>query len=382
MTARHITRSLTLGVATLALAGCSLTGNGDDEPSTQGDAASSSEVDAGGADGEQSAGGSGEVVLITHDSFSLPDEVIEEFTTQTGYDLTVQPSGDAGSMTNQLALTKDSPLGDVVFGIDNTFASRAVQEGVLASYTPADPPPGVSEQMLDGEASSYLTPIDSGDVCVNVDDTWFAERDIEAPQTLADLANPEYAGLLVTPGASTSSPGLAFMLATVAEFGEGGDGEEGWQEYWQALVDNDVKVTAGWEDAYLVDFSAGGADGDRPLVVSYASSPPFTINEDSGEPTTSALMDTCFHQVEYAGVIEGAENEAGAEALIDFMLGDSVQQALPESMYVFPVSEQAELPEDWARWAKVAEAPYEIPADEIEANRLEWVTQWADIATG
>ena len=267
MTARHITRSLTLGVATLALAGCSLTGNGDDEPSAQGDAASSSEADGGRADGGSSAEGSGEVVLITHDSFSLPDEVIEEFTTQTGYDLTVQPSGDAGSMTNQLALTKDSPLGDVVFGIDTTFASRAVQEGVLAPYTPADPPSGVSEQMLDGDASSYLTPIDSGDVCVNVDDTWFAERDIEAPQTLADLTDPEYAGLLVTPGASTSSPGLAFMLATVAEFGEGGDGQEGWQEYWQALVDNDVKVTAGWEDAYLVDFSAGGADGDRPLVV-------------------------------------------------------------------------------------------------------------------
>ncbi|MGB3762521.1 MAG: thiamine ABC transporter substrate-binding protein, partial [Ornithinimicrobium sp.] len=348
MTARHITRSLTLGVVTLALAGCSLAGN-DDDASDPGDAASASDGAADDPDTEQAAGG--DVVLITHDSFSLPEEVIEEFTTATGYDLTVQPSGDAGSMTNQLALTKDSPLGDVVFGIDTTFASRAVQEGVLASYTPADPPPGVSDQMLDGDASSYLTPIDSGDVCVNVDDTWFAERDIEPPQTLTDLTNPEYAGLLVTPGASTSSPGLAFMLATVAEFGEGGDGQQSWQEYWQALVDNDVKVTAGWEDAYLVDFTAGGGDGDRPVVVSYASSPPFTIAEDTGEPTTSALMDTCFHQVEYAGVIEGAENEAGAEALVDFMLGDSVQQALPESMYVFPVSEPDELPEDGARWA-------------------------------
>ncbi|MGB6021407.1 MAG: thiamine ABC transporter substrate-binding protein [Ornithinimicrobium sp.] len=382
MTARHITRSLALGVATLALTGCSLAGNGDDEAPAQGDAASSSGGAADSTDGDPSAQGSGEVVLITHDSFSLPEEVLEEFTAATGYDLTVQPSGDAGSMTNQLALTKDSPLGDVVFGIDTTFASRAVQEGVLAPYTPADPPPGVGDQMLDGDASSYLTPIDSGDVCVNVDDTWFAERDIEPPQTLADLTNPEYAGLLVTPGASTSSPGLAFMLATVAEFGEGGDGQEGWQEYWQALVDNDVKVTAGWEDAYLVDFTAGGGDGDRPVVVSYASSPPFTIDEETGEPTTSALMDTCFHQVEYAGVIEGAENEAGAHALVDYMLSDSVQQALPESMFVFPVSEQVELPEDWARWATVADDPYEIPAEEIEANRLEWVTQWADIATG
>lgn len=382
MTARHITRSVTVGIATLALAGCTLAGNGDDEPSTQGDAPPPSEAAGSTADADRATGGSGEVVLITHDSFSLPQEVLDEFTTQTGYDLTVQPSGDAGSMTNQLALTKGSPLGDVAFGIDNTFASRAVQEGVLAPYTPANPPAGVSEHMLDGEASTYLTPIDYGDVCVNVDDTWFAERDIEPPQTLADLTDPEYAGLLVTPGASTSSPGLAFLLATIAEFGDGGDGQEGWQEYWQELEENDVKITAGWEDAYLVDFTAGGAQGDRPLVVSYASSPPFTIGEDGGEPTTSALMDTCFHQVEYAGVIEGAQNEAGAQALIDFMLGDSVQQALPESMFVFPVSEEVELPEDWARYATVADDPYDIPADDIETNRLEWVTQWADIATG
>ncbi len=381
MTARHITRSLTVSLATLALAGCSLTG-GDEDPVSQEDAAASSEAAGSTEDPEQATGASGEVVLITHDSFSLPPEVIDEFTTQTGYDLTVQPSGDAGSMTNQLALTKGSPLGDVAFGIDNTFASRAVSEGVLAPYTPADPPAGMSNYTLDGDASAYLTPIDTGDVCVNVDDVWFNERDIEPPRTLQDLINPEYAGLLVTPGASTSSPGLAFMLATIAEFGEGGDGQEGWQEYWQALEDNDVKITAGWEDAYLVDFTAGGGDGERPVVVSYASSPPFTIPEGGSEPTTSALMDTCFHQVEYAGVIEGAQNEAGAQALIDFMLGDSVQQALPESMFVFPVSEEVELPEDWARYAEVAENPYEIPAEDIEANRLDWVTQWADIATG
>ncbi len=385
MTARHILRLLTAGLAAMALTGCSLVGNdpdNDDEPSTQGDVSAPSDGAGSTSDLARATGAGGEVVLITHDSFYLPPTVIDEFVEQTGYNLTVQPSGDAGSMTNQLALTKGSPLGDVAFGIDNTFASRAVQEGVLAPYTPSNPPAGMSEHALDGEASAYLTPIDYGDVCVNVDDVWFDQRDIEPPRTLQDLVNPEYAGLLVTPGASTSSPGLAFLLATIAEFGEGGDGQGGWQEYWQALEANDVKITAGWEDAYLVDFTAGQGQGDRPLVVSYASSPPYTVPEDGGEPTTSALMDTCFDQVEYAGVIEGAENEAGAQALIDFMLGESVQQSLPESMFVFPVSDEVELPDDWARYAKVADDPYEIPAQDIEANRLDWVTQWADIATG
>ncbi len=363
-------RRLTLVAGTLgalSLAGCSLAGTDDADTPDESSATSGAAA--------------GEVVLITHDSFTLPDEVKAEFTAQTGYTLRVQPSGDAGSMTNQLALTKGSPLGDAVFGIDTTFASRAFDEGILAAYTPTDPPAGVAEHALEGELSAYLTPIDVGDVCVNIDTTWFADEGLAEPETLDDLIKPEYSGLMVTPGATTSSPGLAFLMATIAEFGEGeGSDGDGWQGYWKALVANDVLVTAGWEDAYLVDFTAGGGGGERPIVVSYASSPPFTIPEGGTEPTTRALMDTCFNQVEYAGVIEGAANPEGGQAAVDFLLSDEVQAALPESMFVFPVSEQVELPPQWAEFAKVAEDPYDLPAADIEANRLDWTTQWADIA--
>ena len=351
------------GLAALGLAGCSLAG-GQEESSSGEDASSASDS------------GGGEVVLVTHDSFNLPDEVVSGFADETGYTLTVLPSGDAGEMTNTLALTQGSPLGDAVFGIDNTFASRAVDEGVLAPYTPKDPPAGVDDRALPGELADYLTPIDFGDVCVNIDRTWFEREGIEEPASLADLTEPEYKGLFVTPGASTSSPGMAFMLATIAEFGE-----QGWQQYWTDLVDNDVRVVSGWEDAYTVDFTAGGGDGDRPIVVSYASSPPFTIGDD-GVPTTKALMDTCFGQVEYAGVLEGAANEEGAQAAVDYLLSDAVQEALPESMYVFPVAQDATLPKEWESAAQVAEDPLDIPATTIEANREQWVSQWADIATG
>ncbi len=365
-------------VGALSLAGCSLIGSDSSDPAGGAESAD----DATSSDGGAATGAaSGEVVLITHDSFSLPDEVIAEFTAQTGYTLRQQPSGDAGSMTNQLALTKGSPLGDAVFGIDTTFASRAFDEGILAAYTPADPPAGVEEHELDGELAAYLTPIDVGDVCVNIDTTWFADEGLAEPSTLEDLTKPEYSGLMVTPGASTSSPGLAFLMATIAEFGDGeGAAGKGWQGYWNRLVANDVLVTAGWEDAYLVDFTAGGGAGERPIVVSYASSPPFTIPEGGTEPTTRALMDTCFNQVEYAGVIEGAANPEGGQAVVDFLLSDTVQEALPESMYVFPVSEQVDLPPEWAKFAQVAEDPYDLPAQDIEANRLDWTTQWADIA--
>ncbi len=364
---------------TVALSGCTLLGEDeptqDPEQNASGDAGQQTSDAAGSTD---PAPGQGEVVLVTHESFHLPDEVVAGFTEETGYEVVVQASEDAGALTNQLVLTKDSPTGDAVFGIDNTFATRAVNEGVLTAYTPADQPPEVTEHELPGEAADYLTPIDFGDVCVNVDDAWFAEHDQEPPQTLQDLTDPAYADLFVTPGASSSSPGLAFLLATIGTFGE-----DGWQDYWQDLMANGAQVTAGWSDAYGVDFTFSG--GDRPIVLSYASSPPFTIPEDaaegSAEPTTSALLDTCFRQVEYAGVLAGAENPEGAQALVDYLLTDQVQAAIPDAMYMFPVTD-VELPEVWAKWAKVAEEPVEVDPALIEEHRQEWVREWADIATG
>jgi thiamine transport system substrate-binding protein len=346
-----------LAGATLLLAGCSLGTGGDD-------------ADAGSASG----GPSKEVVVATHDSWNMSKQVLRDFEQQTGYDLTVQPSGDAGALTNKLVLTKGSPIADAVYGIDNTFASRAVDEGVLADFTP-DTNPGEDHEPQDEAAAAQLTPVDYSDVCVNVDDVWFEEHDLDPPASFEDLADPAYEGLFVTPAPSTSSPGLAFLAATVAEYGE-----DGWQDYWQRLVDNDVKVTAGWSDAYQVDFTAGGGSGDRPIVLSYASSPPFTIPEGEQEPTTRALLDTCFRQVEYAAVLDGAANPEGAQAFVDFLGSREFQQALPDEMYVFPVDPEATLPDLWAEFAVPAEDPRTLPESEIAAHRSQWLEEWADIA--
>jgi thiamine transport system substrate-binding protein len=211
-------------------------------------------------------------------------------------------------------------------------------------------------------------------VCVNVDDTWFADHNLAEPRTLDDLTKPAYRDLFVIPGASTSSPGFAFLLATIGEYGE-----DGWQDNWAALVDNGARIVSGWEDAYTVDFTAGGGDGDRPIVLSYNSSPPFTIPEGGDRPATSALLDTCFRQVEYAGVLAGSDNPAGAEALIDFMLSRPFQEALPDAMYVFPVDGRATLPPLWARWAEPAPDPISVPAAEISEHRDEWLREWSDV---
>jgi thiamine transport system substrate-binding protein len=313
------------------------------------------------------------LVLVTHDSFALSEGTLEAFTDSTGIVVDVQSGGDAGELVNKLVLTKDSPLGDVVFGIDNTFASRAAGNGVLERYVSGDLTEAEAPYLLpDGSGGEYLTPIDSGDVCVNVDHEWFASAGIPEPQTLDDLVDPAYAGLLVVEAANSSSPGLAFLLATIAAYGE-----DGWQDYWADLVANDVRVAASWSDAYYVDFSGAADDGDRPLVVSYASSPPVT--EPPG--STGVLLDTCFRQTEYAGVIAGTEHPAEARQLVDFLFSTVVQNDIPENMYVFPVNADAELPAAWAEYAQIATDPFELDPAEIDANRERWITEWAAIAT-
>jgi thiamine transport system substrate-binding protein len=312
------------------------------------------------------------LVLVTHDSFVLSDGILDQFTDATGIVVDVQQSGDAGELVNKLVLTKDSPLGDVVFGIDNTFASRAASNGVLEQYVSGDLTEAEDAFLLPaGSGGEYLTPIDSGDVCVNVDHEWFTAAGIPEPVTLDDLADPAYEGLLVVEAANSSSPGLAFLLATIAAYGDG------WPDYWSALVDNQVKVAASWSDAYYVDFSGPSSEGDRPLVVSYASSPPVEVPPGS----TGVLLDTCFRQTEYAGVIAGSEHPSEARQLVDFLFSTTVQNDIPENMYVFPVNADAELPATWAEYAEVATDPYEIDPAEIDANRERWITEWAAIAT-
>ena len=363
-----------IGVATLSLAACSL-GIDDETPSSSPSASDAAAPDASGSDDAQALGGT--VVLRTHDSFAVPEETLAAFTEATGVTVDVQSSGDAGQLVNTLVLADGDVDADVVFGIDSTFASRAVDAGLLAAHTPADQPASAEQYELPGEAADALTPIDVGDVCVNIDDTWFADRGVRPPETFEDLADPSYADLFVTPGAATSSPGLAFLLATVAEFGE-----NGWSDYWQRLMDNGTTLTSGWSDAYYVDFTAGGGDGDRPIVTSYASSPPFTIDEETGESTTSALLDTCYRQVEFAGVLEGSQNPEAARALVDFMVSPTFQQILPENMYVFPVDDSVALPPEWQQFAELADEPLELDPQTVAENRETWLREWEDVVGG
>lgn len=359
----------------LAAAGCS---------STAGSIAGTAPTSAAGSTAAAGSGtlavsgtASGPVTLVTHDSFVVDDAMLTAFEKSSGLEVTVLAQGDAGAMVNQLLLTGTNPLGDVVFGIDNTFASRALSAGILAPYTSPAAAGGADRF---GVGDDRLTAVDYGDVCVNVDHRWFAAKGLAEPTTFEDLTKPEYKNLLVAPSAATSSPGLAFLLGTVAHFGQ-----DGWQAYWTSLKNNGVKVTGGWTDAYTVDFSGSSGKGDRPLVVSYASSPPAELPSGaaaSAKPPTGALLDTCFRQVEYAGVLAGAKNPAGAQKVIDFLLSPQFQASVPEAMYVYPVDTSVALPASWQAAAPVAKDPATLTPADIAAHRDAWISSWSDLVEG
>ena len=322
-----------------------------------------------------SSGGSAakhEVVLVTHDSFALPKPLIQQFEKSSGLKLVVRQNGDAGQLTNKLVLTKSDPIGDLAYGVDNTFATRALSNGVFERYTPQDLPQGTQKWDLPGDDGTHLTPIDQGNVCVNIDKGWFASHHVTPPATLDDLAKPAFKGLTVIPGAATSSTGLAFLLETIAKYGD-----PGWKAYWTKLMANGAKLVDGWDQAYEVDFTQGGGKGTYPIVVSYDSSPAYTVS--GGTTTTASLPQTCFGQVEYAGVLAGAKNPDGAKKLLDFLISHPVQAAIPESMYMFPTVPGTPLPADWAKYAEQPSRPWTLPSADIDAHRDTWLQQWSDI---
>ncbi|SDD01045.1 thiamine ABC transporter substrate-binding protein [Actinokineospora iranica] len=319
-----------------------------------------------GGSGEQPGGRS--VVLVTHDSFEVDPALLERFRADTGVRIDVRKSGDAGALTNQLVLTKANPIGDVAFGVDTTFASRALDEGVFAEYRSPEAAKGPQRYAVDD--TGRVTAVDVGDVCVNVDTAALAARNLPVPAAYEDLADPRYKDLLVVEDPATSSPGLAFVLGTVARFGE-----PGWVGYWERLKANGVKVVSGWEEAYTQEFSGSSGKGPRPIVVSYASSPSAEVGAD-GLPRTAAVLGTCFRQVEYAGVLAGAKNPDDARKVLDFLLSEPFQAQVPDKMYVYPAREGVALPEAWRKAAPLPENPAVLPAGDIQANRERWVEQW------
>ncbi len=324
------------------------------------------------ADGGQDQAERSTITLMTHDSFSVSKRVLAEFRRETGIRVKVLAGGDAGEVVNTAILTKDEPLADLLFGVDTTFVSRALRAGIFERYR--SPALGEVSPAYRAGTRGRVTPVDWGDVCISYDKEWFADRGVPVPATLTDLTDPAYRGRLVVENPATSSPGLAFMLATIAELGE-----PAWRDFWAELRANDVEVTSGWEQAFNGSFSQGGGNGKRPLVVSYASSPPAAVYFSDPPPDSSpigTMLGSCFRQVEYIGVLKGTEHPGAARRFVDFALSEAFQADLPLQMFVFPVREGTPLPEVFTEFAEVPDEPLTLGPRVIGRNRERWIDEW------
>src|SRR3990170_2071309 len=296
-----------------------------------------------------------ELRIMTHDSFLASEALIAQFEQENNAKLSFLPSGDTGAALNKAILSKNAPLADVFYGVDNTFLSRALDEDLLEPYTSPLLASIPVEFKFDPE--NRALPVDYGDVCINYDKAYFADNNLALPQSLADLTNPVYKGLLVVENPATSSPGLAFLLATIAHFGEGG-----YLAYWQQLKDNGLVVVNDWGTAYYTNFSGSSGRGPQPMVVSYASSPPaeviFAETPLTEAPTASITAPgTCFRQIEFVGILSGTLQRALAEKFVDFMLSIPFQEDMPLQMFVYPVQPDAKLPEAFVKYAQVPQQP-------------------------
>ena len=310
------------------------------------------------------------LTMVAYDSFFVSDGIFDEFEAETGIAVEILTSADTGTMVSEAVLTVGDPVADVMWGIDNTFLCRGLENDIFTPYESA---------LLDSVDDSLklddhhrVTPVDFSDLCVNY---WTDALDGPAPTTIADLAEAEYAATFVTENPETSAPGMGFLLSTIAAFGDGG-----WQDYWRQLADNGVAVTPGWSEAYYGEFIAGG--GDRAIVMSYASSPVAELlfaDPPVDVPPTEALLDSCFRSIEFAGILAGTDHPEAAALLIDFLLSPTFQEDIPLNMFIFPANGDAELPPEFVEWAPLSDSPFTLAPDVIEANRDAWTEEWVEI---
>ena len=323
------------------------------------------------------------LTLVAYSAFA-PPAALTTFTETTGIAVEVLDAGDTGTMVAKAVLTAGTPEGDVLWGIDDPSVARALDGNVFVDHAvAAETLAALDPQLID--YAPTLTPVDVADVCVNVDIAWFVEHDVALPTELADLAEPAYRDLTVVENPASSSPGLAFLLATVAEFGPPGEpagGTAGIEAYWTALRDNGVAVVDDWDTAYYGSFTAGGGGGDRPIVVSYATSPPVTIifaeDPKPTEPTTASLPDTCYRVAEYAGVLAGTKYPTAAGRLVDFLVSAEFQAQLPETNFVYPARTDVALPQLFIDFAPRADAPLRLDPATVAVERDAWIEAFTD----
>lgn len=325
------------------------------------------------------------LTILTYDAFSVDREVIDNFTAATGVKVRFLMAEDAGGALNVALLNQDNPVADLLLGIDNTFLQIALDHHLLASYESphlARLTPG----LLPDDARGYVTPYDHGYVALNYNVAWFEEHNYTVPTTLEELTDARFQGVVAVQNPYTSSPGRAFLFATADYFRNDDDPGYDLDDWWSDMAANDLIITASWTEAYLKRYEGGYGQwepdfiGGAQLVVSYTTSPGIEAYYENTGTRALVIDRATFHQIEYVGVLDKADNVDAAREFIDFMLQEEFQAQLPYNQVMFPVVKDfdANLPQVYRDNAPIPEQPAELTNQELATRSEEWLQAWLE----
>tara|TARA_X000001036_G_scaffold281720_1_gene261638 strand:+ start:12153 stop:13271 length:1119 start_codon:yes stop_codon:yes gene_type:complete len=333
---------------------------------------------------EGSEGEANTLRILTYDIAAFSQEMLDGFTNTSGYEVELIRTDDAGGILEQMLQTQGAPQADLAVGLDNTYLQTALDFCLLQPHSTVAP-------NLDPAATMpyegpYALPFDQGDVCLNVDEDGLNETERSMPEDLWELTNEEWNGKTAFPSPVTSSPGRAFMIATIDYFENDENTTTDAFDWWSAMAQNQARFTTGWTEAYEIHYSGGygeyveGHIGDALITVSYCHSPGVEayFSGNSTHSTSITIERSTFHQVEYAGIINGAVNDEAANAFLSYLLSEEVNRNMPENNLMLSVLENPSFPEtDGYQWhADEPELNANISMDRIAQSMDTWLELW------
>lgn len=311
------------------------------------------------------------LVVYAYSSFPAAD-IVERFEENHGVELVFVSPGGAGSTLSRLVTELDTggTDADVFLGLADTSLARALDHNVFEPYDPAllSNLSDIPEDIL-VDNTGHTLPFDYGYIAL----VYHPERigSIALPESLEELTDPRFENKIIMMDAS-SSTGQAFLMWTIAEFGE-----DGYLDYWRRLKPNLLTVTNSWSTGYQMF-----ENGEAPIILSYATDR-VVAAVYGGEPEHEILLPQgqAYRQVELMGIVKGTDQRELAHAFIDYVLSPEVQTLLPTANLMYPANPKAELPAVFSDNMVVPENPVILDPQLVDKNLDRWLRDWSRVIT-
>lgn len=328
----------------------------------------------------------GTLKILTYDIAAFSDDMLTNFTEQTGFAVELVYTDDAGGILEIMLQTQGSPQVDLAVGLDNTYLQTALDFCLLTvnNVDTSNVDPNVMA-LYDGPKA---VPFDQGHVCLNYDESVVDGENLTEPQTLWNLTESQWTDKTVFPSPLTSSPGRAFMVATIDYFENDLDPNTTAFDWWKAMADNGATFTSGWTEAYEIHYSGGygawvdGHLGDAAMTVSYCHSPGVEAYYGGNWTSSTSLVlpRATFHQVEYGGLVNGGGNQEAANAFLTFLLSEDINRNMPENNLMQSVLNNATWPEEegYRYHTDLPTLNANITTERIGQEMDDWLMAWTN----